>query len=100
MKVIKKSDKYEWHDLRGNKEDLPKNNEHVLVCAKELLNYPNQKYRISYFSARYEKGNKYRNRNFYNDEYESYVIGEDDEDDDVGVLAWKYIEPFDELPVE
>ena len=75
-KALGKADKYRWHDLRKNPDDLPEadgnsESEYVLV----MIGTPEWN---SWEQAYYHHGNE---------EWSTY---------DQNVFAWRYIEPFEE----
>lgn len=76
VEALKKADKYRWHDLRKNPDDLPEDNgygesEYVLV----MIGTPEWN---SWEQAYYHHGKRL------------WSIYEQD------VFAWRYIEPFEE----
>lgn len=76
VEALEKADKYRWHDLRKNPNDLPKadgnsESEYVLV----MIGTPEWN---SWEQAYYHHGNE---------EWSTY---------DQNVFAWRYIEPFEE----
>ena len=79
------AEKYKWHDLRENPDDLPKNHDRVLFFTIEY----DDDSEIRYYTGEYFEG-----IGFSNDDYEGYVtMGSYNNDE---VLAWRYIEPFEE----
>lgn len=84
LDVLKATEKYRWHDLRKNPEDLPQRavaitGERICYESDEVLVYNEP----SYFLAAYN----YNDDEWYDtDEY--LLLG--------NVIAWKYIEPFEE----
>lgn len=76
LKALKKADKYRWHDLRKNPDDLPEDNgygesEYVLV----MIGTPEWN---SWEQAYYHHGKRL---------WSTY---------EQNVFAWRYIEPFEE----
>ena len=76
IKALKKADKYRWHDLRKNPDDLPEDNgygksEYVLV----MIGTP------EWYSCEWA---------YYSHNAKMWSIYEQD------VFAWRYIEPFEE----
>lgn len=69
-----KADKYRRHDLRKNPEDLPKGHTDCLIWIKTLNNI---RARVAFYNGK--EFILHRNQN------------------QSQVLAWKYIEPFDEV---
>lgn len=75
--LVNDADKYRWHDLRKNPEDLPPIGYRILFCTNDC----------SYWTGLYD-GTDYRN-----DDHEGYVtqfIYSPSE-----VIAWREIEPFE-----
>lgn len=113
IEALEKDDKYRWHDLRKNPNDLPSIETKVEVCCK----YKNRDYKI-YTHGFYEDGTVleedskwiwYDIDGEYDEEHDCYIISEgwweysdflvDDIYNnviDAEVLAWRYIEPFEE----
>ena len=76
IKALEKADKYRWHDLRKNPDDLPEadgNSESEYVLA--MIGTPEWN---SWEQAYYHHGKKL---------WSTY---------DQNVFAWRYIEPFEE----
>lgn len=70
--AVEKQNKYRWHDLRKNPQDLPTSNMNVYIAYKWQ-----ESGKISYY-------------------LESFVEGEFLSPSDAEVIAWKYIEPVEE----
>lgn len=68
-KALEKADKYKWHDLRENPDDLPEVGKRILYC-------------FEYTNGMTYHEDKYRDR--YLEDYK-----------DIKHLAWKYYEPFE-----
>lgn len=83
FKLLMQKEQYAWHDLQKNPNDLPKDGVRILFCAKE---YPRP--RKEYFTGKYRTGYY-----FETDDTGDYAI--DYELDEV--IAWKEIEPFEEV---
>lgn len=78
-KALKKSDKYRWHDLKENPDDLPEANrwgESNYVLVKALI-------KVGCYAC-----NDMR-KAYYNHTQKKWSI-------DGNVFAWRYIEPFKE----
>lgn len=73
---LEKAEKYKWHDLRKNPEDLPEDGSYILTFH-ELLG--RQCYGIC----------EYNNKQFEDGINPSCLIKE-------SLIAWQYIEPFEE----
>ena len=76
IKALEKADKYRWHDLRKNPDDLPEADEYgrsefvfVMIGTPE------------WYSCEWA---------YYNHDKKEWSIYEQD------VFAWRYIEPFEE----
>lgn len=83
--VLEKADKYRWHDLRKDPEDLPKARERVLFLTIQM----SDENELRYWSGEYAQ-----NGEFFNDDYEGYItLGSYPLKD---IIAWRYIEPFEE----
>ena len=75
-KALKKADKYRWHDLRKNPDDLPEADEYG--CSEYVLVMTGTPEWNSWEQAYYHHGKK------------MWSIYEQN------VFAWRYIEPFEE----
>ena len=87
-KALKKADKYRWHDLRKNPDDLPVKAEYVEVITDEHDDIPLS---IQYDDAIMQFGERrillgYVDSVFI--EWEAERRGK--------IIAWRYIEPFEE----
>lgn len=76
--ALEKSDKYRWHDLRKDQNDLPEKYEDVYVC---VLNRGKKTYNRTWFDGLW--------RNATSKKPTYYVK--------TSVIAWRYIEPFEEV---
>ena len=79
IEALEKADKYRWHDLRKNPDDLPEANrwgESNYVLVKALI-------KVGCYAC-----NDMR-KAYYNHTQKKWSI-------DGNVLAWRYIEPFEE----
>lgn len=85
--LFRQSEKYKWHDLQKNPDDLPKTDE-MILCAWQggtRLWYDTFFYYITprkYFSKNGESVS---------------IIGTEKFSAEGQVVAWKYIEPFEEV---
>ena len=75
-KALKKADKYRWHDLRKNPDDLPEDNEYG--CSEYVLVMIGTPEWNSWEQAYYHHGKRL---------WTTY---------EQNVFAWRYIEPFKE----
>ena len=75
-KALKKADKYRWHDLRKNPDDLPEADEYG--CSEYVLVMIGTPEWNSWEQAYYHHGKKL---------WSTY---------EQNVFAWRYIEPFEE----
>lgn len=77
--ALRKTEKYKWHDLRKNPDDLPPVGHDVLVCVSNKTGKTyNRTWLLDSSTWRHATSKKQR----------SYVKG--------SVIAWKEIEPFEE----
>lgn len=89
-------DKYKWHDLKQNPNDLPKDNSEVLVAIYNTKIDLLVRYRIVWFATDLYECDK-QDFYLYKNKRESGFV---DYDNDWtmfkvnSVVAWKYIEPF------
>ena len=77
------ADKYRWHDLRKNPDDLPKTAEHVLVCWRGIKQ---DWYDVMFWDSDRKVFSLYGDHPVMSDE-RPVTFGD--------VIAWKYIEPFE-----
>lgn len=84
-KTLKQADKYRWHDLRKDPEDLPE--EHKIFIAYDLLG--KTIYDTCYFGDPIVEPPT-KEKVFYTCDSEWGDVEIED------VIAWKYIEPFKE----
>lgn len=77
-KLNEKEDKYHWHDLRKNPEDLPKEYHDVYVCVS---NRSNKTYNRTWFEGRGWRHATSKKSMYYKKE---------------SIVAWREIEPFKE----
>lgn len=84
-KLKEKAEMYRWHDLRKDPEDLPENNEFVLVAVRYATDKGNEE--PCYFVGECYDG------------YWETCMHHDcmDVDDGDKVIAWRYIEPLEEV---
>ena len=75
-KALKKADKYRWHDLRKNPDDLPEADEYG--CSECVLAVTGTPEWSDYEWAYYKHNHK---------EWSTY---------EQNIFAWRYIEPFEE----
>ncbi|MCQ2499783.1 MAG: hypothetical protein MJ117_00380 [Lachnospiraceae bacterium] len=121
-KIDEKLNKYRWHDLRKNPQDLPEPETEVdVVCERKLLPrklYKNSKPIQIRTHAFYEDGTILENDSVwnwedidgeYNEEEDCYVVPEgwweyrhynpdevyNNVIDDI-IIAWRYIDPFED----
>lgn len=81
------SDKYRWHDLRKNPDDLPEMEDvETTVSVLLIVNY---KCTYGFHYSNYEIG--------YYHYYFKHWFNDDGIEMSGEVYGWKYIEPFDEL---
>ena len=78
IKALEKSDKYRWHDLRENPDDLPEADEYG--CSEYVLVMIGTPERDNHEWAYYN----YNTRGWSTPFYEQ------------NVFAWRYVEPFEE----
>ena len=86
-KALEKADKYRWHDLRKNPDDLPED-EYVEVMTDEHNDIP---FSIQYDDAIMQFGEKRIPLGYVDSifiEWDAERLGE--------IIAWRYIEPFKE----
>ena len=76
LKALKKADKYRWHDLRKNPDDLPEADEYG--CSEYVLVMIGTPEWNSWEQA------------YYHHDKKLWSIYEQD------VFAWRYVEPFEE----
>lgn len=91
VEALEKREKYRWHDLRKNPKDLPKEGERILFCTVCYDNEDEERIWTGNFRNGYCDDGCY----FENDDYECFVtiaVYPSSE-----VLAWRYIEPFEEV---
>lgn len=88
IEVLKKADKYRWHDLRKNPDDLPVKAEYVEVITDEHDDIPLS---IQYDDAIMQFGER---RILLG--YIDSVFIEWDAERRGKIIAWRYIEPFKE----
>lgn len=81
--ALEKQEKYKWHDLRKNPEDLPEDNN----TRSEYMVTDGRKYFISKYFGKGEFLNGYWE--FPEGVFECNAF-------DVDVIAWREIEPFEE----
>lgn len=82
--ALEKIDRYKWHDLCKNPEDLPNHLERIIFKTNESNEFNN-----GYFSGEYDSFSKV----FFNDDKQrSVLLGGYNISD---VIAWKRIEPFE-----
>ena len=87
IKALEKADKYRWHDLRKNPDDLPED-EYVEVMTDEHNDIP---FSIQYDDAIMQFGEKRIPLGYVDSifiEWDAERLGE--------IIAWRYIEPFEE----
>lgn len=78
-RIISNAKRYRWHDLRKNPEDLPDDNRLVIICPERLAGSKD-----GIEIAFYVKNKKlWEEEEFYYREHE--------------VIAWREIEPFEEV---
>lgn len=80
------TDKYRWHSLRENPDDLPNHGERVLFCTA-IDSEP------FYWTGNFCQWSE-DSKDFSNDDYEGYVTRSVYDVEEV--IAWRYIEPFNE----
>ena len=78
IEALKKADKYRWHDLRKNPDDLPEADEYG--CSEYVLIMIGTPERDNHEWAYYNYNTKGWSTPFY----------------EQNVFAWRYIEPFKE----
>lgn len=86
--ALEKADKYKWHDLRKNPDDLPVKAEYVEVITDEHDDIPLS---IQYDDAIMQFGER---RILLG--YVDSVFIEWDAERRGKIIAWRYIEPFEE----
>ena len=79
QELIDKEDKYRWHDLRKDPNDLPRN-----LLGKELLICRKSSCGTNYYDLCYHDKKGF---NYCDSEYGDIYLD--------NVLAWKYIEEFE-----
>ena len=87
-KALEKADKYRWHDLRKNPDDLPVKAEYVEVITDEHDDTPLS---IQYDDAIMQFGERRISLGYVDSvfiEWDAERRGE--------IIAWRYIEPFKE----
>lgn len=90
MVALAKEDKYRWHSLKKNPEDLPPDDEDVYVKAKMYCKWDNQ-YRIFVIQMSYNRKIMYGKPIGWSHSYPYMFEFETDE-----VIAWRYIDLFEE----
>ena len=88
IKALEKADKYRWHDLRKNPDDLPVKAEYVEVITDEHDDIPLS---IQYDDAIMQFGERRISLG-----YVDSVFIEWDAERRGKIIAWRYIEPFEE----
>ena len=88
IKALEKADKYRWHDLRKNPDDLPVKAEYVEVITDEHDDIPLS---IQYDDAIMQFGERRISLG-----YVDSVFIEWDAERRGKIIAWRYIEPFKE----
>lgn len=79
INAVEKAEKYRWHDLRKNPDDMPEEDVKVLTVHRY------HHFSIGEDANEYEIGHRYRDTFFFSG----------GEGVNSKVLAWKYIEPFE-----
>lgn len=77
--LVEKSEKYKWHDLRKNSSDLPQDDTDIL-CTNQHGQYLEGKGYLLHYDERDE---------VFEMETDEFIMYD--------VIAWKYIEPFEEV---
>lgn len=87
-----KADRYKWHDLRKNPNDLPENKKDVLAVV-DRISADGEGYSRRYVVMNYNYHKKPFSEKCIGWGHSIYTIYEYEIDE---VIAWKYIDPFEE----
>lgn len=93
--ALENADKYGWHDLRKNPDDLPKPGSRIefMIDIVGVYDDPDMReYQDVYYTGYLEMNTRTQEMFFYNDDHNAYIT-------DGGypasmVLGWRYIQPF------
>ena len=88
--TFENAERYKWHNLRKNPNDLPEENDKEYLCIKKDFQYDFFEFNTEYNCFGYIASMIHEELDSC--PTESWFEGTDEE-----IIAWKYIEPFEDV---